>query len=305
MVGDIYREPYGSSNGWVAQYPKKQVQTFCDSTQVDASLDLDWGLAPPVVADPPFPEDYWSSHWEGFISAPVSEEFAFEAVVDDSVRVVIDGVTVIDAELAAAMGMAGATATNTAASRSVRGNFSMSAGQLYSIRVEYVDLIRDASLALFWASPSTPRAIVPAEHLHHTRHIEGSPFEFVVDPGAVDPAVSDADGAGLAECTTLSTCFFTIHGKDSVGNNKYNSGQDAWLVTLTGTGDEDWAGQGRINDDVTAGQWGTPIAYAPDVAPLDWPMTETRAASPPKSPRWRRALCSCFTTTSPRPRRSR
>ena len=272
MVGDIYREPYGSSNGWVAQYPKKQVQTFCDSTRLDATLDLDWGLAPPIVADPPFPEDYWSAHWEGFISAPVSEEFAFEAVVDDSVRVVIDGVTVIDAELAAAMGMAGATATNTAAARSVRGNFSMSAGQLYSIRVEYVDLIRDASLALFWASPSTPRAIVPAEHLHHTRHIEGSPFEFVVDPGAVDPAVSDADGAGLAECTTLSTCFFTIHGKDSVGNNKYNSGQDAWLVTLTGTGDEDWAGQGRINDDVTAGQWGTPIAYEPEVVPLDWEL---------------------------------
>lgn len=272
QVGDVYREPYGSANGWVALFPQREAQIFCDSTRLDPTLDLDWGLAPPIVADPPFPEDYWSAHWEGFVSAPVSEEFAFEAVVDDAVRITIDGTTVVDGGFPGAAAGTGAATSTAAATRSVSGNFTMLANVLYPIRVEYVDLTRDARLALYWTSPSTPRAIVPAAHLHHTRHVEGSPFEVVVDPGAVDPAASSASGTGLTACTTLHTCTFTIQAKDSAGNHKFNSGDDAWLVTLTGTGDDDWAGQGRVNDDVTAGHWGTPIAYTPRVVPLDWEM---------------------------------
>ena len=44
----------------------------------------------------------------------------------------------------------------------------------------------------------------------------------------------------------MTDCFFTIQGRDAMANQRFNSGDDDWLLTLTGA--DDWAAQGRVDD---------------------------------------------------------
>lgn len=91
--------------------------------------------------------------------------------------------------------------------------FVTSGVAVYPIRVEYVQGVRDARLSVRWstASASAPMPI-PADALYFTRDTANSPYHYLVYPGEVEAATSSADGSGLTDCTTLTTCSFTIQG---------------------------------------------------------------------------------------------
>ncbi len=109
-----------------------------------------------------------------------------------------------------------------------------------------------------WAAAGVPKAVIPSTALYHTRHIEGSPKLVKFYPGDVDPATSNVP-TSLDVVTNGVANFqssFRIQAMDSHGNFRYNSGADLFTVTLTGT--EDWAGEGRV-DDAWPGGRNTPI----------------------------------------------
>jgi hypothetical protein len=291
---------------------------FCDSTQLDATVSFDWGEGPPssvLVLDhtaggrghsdgrdgrtthPPaanFPTDFWSARWEGFVdpTPPASSSsssssmivFELEADEDGVASVAVDGREIVGAgtnsEGNGPRVVGNWTVPSTASARSVNGV------SLWPITVKYSERTREAKVVLRWSfDGGASFREVPSNRLYHTRHVEKSPYTFLVYPGEVDPTTSSASGDGLTDCTTMRTCFFTIQGRDSMANQRFNSGDDDWLLTLTGV--EGWASEGRVNDQVfeytddkqyrarerrVRGVRTVASAYYPEFVPLDWEL---------------------------------
>lgn len=141
---------------------------------------------------------------------------------------------------------------------------------------------------------------MPSSALYYTRHLgndganqgnqntnnsishPSSPFPVEVLPGAIDLTSSpssnvdvddhEEDAAifidGLNTCVATTECSFVIQTKDSEGSNRYNDGTDpVFVLSMTGTGG--WAGDGRVNDDLTYST--KPLEVSPLVSvPLDW-----------------------------------
>ena len=116
--------------------------------RVDPTIDFDWVRNSPGR---PIREDDFTASWTGYVEAPSSETYAFDAEADDGVRVWIDGDLVVAHGADSAAGAAGSVA--------------LEAGQKYEVRIEYVETKQNASVRLFWSSPSQPRQVIPSEQL--------------------------------------------------------------------------------------------------------------------------------------------
>ncbi len=293
-------------------------KSFCDSTRLDAFLDFNWGHDSPLpveahvldeagrpgfLTQPPgatFPSDYWAAVWEGFI-APPSDLSAADGVVtffvehdDDSVASLSIGGERILATSAYETSASGNWTVPLPSSSSSSSFIEVAGVRVAPIVVEYREGRRDASFTLKWSYESSTTAakilpaVVPSSALYHTRHVENSPYTFLVYPGETQASTSSADGDGLTKCVAMEECFFTIQARDTNANQRFNSGADDWLVTLTGS--DDWALQGRTNDVVyrytsteqyyhqkhrVRGALTTAAVEYPAIAPLDWVLLGT------------------------------
>jgi len=214
----------------------------CDSTKLDTSLSFDWGSKAPVITgSADFPMDYFSVVWEGELKVDSSDTFTFSVSTDNKARLTIDGEVVVDSW--------------TSAANTVSGTVALTADTFYAIKLEYVEDTADAALAVQFSSTASPAlTYIPSANLFYKRNVgsavdsTASPLPVTFVPGLVD-ATSTATGAGLTSCVANNQCDFKIQAKDSHGNNRYNSGADNFIVTLTGT--DDWALTGRTNDVTT------------------------------------------------------
>jgi len=217
----------------------------CDSSAIDANVYSSWGTKSPLdfLTSPApvldheinFPQDRFSVRWEGQIVAPTTETYSLHAGLDadGGVRVLIDGVAVIDH-------------FNKTTAEELSGEVSFVAGQFYNIVVEYREGVGESFIHLMWSSATTPKEQIPSAALFYTRHLDRSPMAVTFYPGTVDTATSNAVGAGLTSGVALRTSSFTIQAKDTHGNNRYHSGINDWVIRLTGTAG--WAAEGRTND---------------------------------------------------------
>jgi len=274
-AGDSFTYPYHKK----PHCPRTQLNVefgYCDSTKLDSTIDFNWGQDSPLsILDHDangrghydgrdgrsthpyganFPTDFWSAKWEGFIAPPLSSmkksssSIAFKLITDDDcdASLSINGMEIcsISSTDEETPGMCiGNWSTNAqTVKRIVQGN------SLYDILVTYSERSNDAKLQLLWSINGDDYVIIPSTALYNTRHIERSPYRFLVYPGEVEPRTSSAYGGGLTDCTTLSTCGFTIQARDSQANQRFNRGDNTWLLSMTGI--EDWAAQGRVDDRV-------------------------------------------------------
>ena len=119
-------------------------------TRIEA-VNFDWGTSAPgtgVVAN------NFSVRWTGTLLASTSGAYRFQTVSDDGVRVWVNGVPLID------NWSDHASTTNTSAA------INLSAGQRYSVKVEYYDKSGGAVMRLRWLRPGTSAYVaVPSASL--------------------------------------------------------------------------------------------------------------------------------------------
>ena len=105
----------------------------------DADIDYDWGLGAPATE---LPSDGFSVRWTADLEF-YEGRYRFHALVDDGVRVYVDGALIIDSWV-------------DGARRGLTAERDLSAGE-HNLRVEYYENVGDAFIRVWWeriASPS-------------------------------------------------------------------------------------------------------------------------------------------------------
>ena len=298
---DFTRPVWGNSDHVLNSHPAnipwcESDVVECDSTRLDTSLMFDWGFGSPLrVAlndnddndddnnddNNNFPIDSFSAKWVGELKVPATDEYTFYVTLNGQAKLMVGESVLID------------TLGNPSQSKTVSSEtIELVVDTFYPITMEYIHHTDEALIQLEWSSwNSAEKEAVPSSALYYTRHLgndqnsnnsishPSSPFPVEVLPGAIDltsSPSSDVDvddhegdaGNGLNTCVATTECSFVIQTKDSEGNNRYNDGADpAFVLSMTGAGG--WAGDGRVNDDLTYST--KPLEVSPLVSvPLDW-----------------------------------
>lgn len=148
---------------------------------MDAAIDFNWGEYPALQTPYPFPSDYFSVSWTGYVAGPVTDLYTFYVSANGGVRLWLNGSLVIDSWAIAAVELA------TPA-------LLLTAGQTYDITLQYRDGSGPSSIRLQWscASGAFPKSVVPSTALYNARHLLGSPHPVVFYPGALVASTSNA-----------------------------------------------------------------------------------------------------------------
>jgi PKD repeat protein len=118
-------------------------------TRLDSNVDFDWGLGSPSTE---LPVDGYSIRWSGEVQAEFTETVRFFAATDDGARLWVNGVQLINQWQDQPL-------TET------WGDIALTAGQWYSITMEYYENGGAARAYLSWQSPSLPKEIIPTSRL--------------------------------------------------------------------------------------------------------------------------------------------
>jgi glucose/arabinose dehydrogenase len=121
-------------------------------TRTDPTVDFTWGLGAPVS---PIGPDTFSVRWIGQVEAQFSGTYTFYTQSDDGVRLWVNGQQLVN---------------NWTAHRLTEnsGTIVLTAGQRYTIRMEFFENTGAATARLSWSSASTPKAVVPRTRLFPT-----------------------------------------------------------------------------------------------------------------------------------------
>jgi len=137
--------------GWVGRYYNTpNLDGAIILKRDDLAIDFDWGYGSPASEVNP---DNFSIDWTRNVAFPIASTYIFTAVVDDGVRIYIDGspTSVLDN-------------FDTNGSRTITGSVSLSAG-VHAVEVQYVERTGQAKMQLSWApvsaAPTPTSAITP------------------------------------------------------------------------------------------------------------------------------------------------
>lgn len=119
--------------------------------QTNATINFNWGTAGP---GPVVGKTNFTVRWTGLVQPQFNETYYFYTTTDDGVRLFINGQLLIDDWVDKT------TATTWS------NNIALAAQQLYNIELDYYQKTNNASVALSWSSPSTPKVIIPQTQLY-------------------------------------------------------------------------------------------------------------------------------------------
>jgi N-acetylneuraminic acid mutarotase len=139
--------------GLLGQYFDNKDFTNPMLTRTDTQVNFAWGAASP---DPSLGADTFSVRWTGQLVPLTTENYTFYTSTDDGVRLWVDGKLVID------------KLVNQAIKQYASAPITLTGGQAVDIRMDYFDNTGQATAKLSWSSPSTPKEIIPTDHLFAT-----------------------------------------------------------------------------------------------------------------------------------------
>src|SRR6185436_11745122 len=139
----------GTGTGLSATYYNNQDLSGTTVTRVDPVVDFDWGLGSPA---PAIGADTFSARWLGEIQPQFSGTYTFYVQANDGVRLWVNGQQLVD------------NWTDHAVTEN-SGTIALTAGQKYTIRMEYYEGTGTATARLLWSGPSTAKAVIPAARL--------------------------------------------------------------------------------------------------------------------------------------------
>ncbi|MCF6314158.1 MAG: PA14 domain-containing protein [Verrucomicrobiales bacterium] len=116
-------------------------------TRLDANIDFDWKNESPAEG---IPADRFMVEWTGKIQPPVSEEFIFDAQINDNMAVWIDGKPILSGSL-----------PQHPQSKKIK----LDRQSWHDIRVVFKENAKDAFAHLSWQSPSVRHQIIPQKNL--------------------------------------------------------------------------------------------------------------------------------------------
>jgi len=127
--------------------------TAAKATQLDPTVDFDWGSAPPAKS---LGAGAFGARWTGQVLAPESGTYRFSTRTGDGVRLWINGVQVIDDWNDHSTKLWNDSAVLT-----------LTAGQRYSLKMECYHAAGPATARLYWYMPSRKAcSIIPQELLY-------------------------------------------------------------------------------------------------------------------------------------------
>jgi len=142
-------QPGGGPCGLRADYYDDLNFTVAHLVRLDPTIDFNWGSGSPDTSMGP---DTYTVRWTGWVVPEFSENYTFYTDTDDGVRLWVNGLPIINEWIDQ-----GTTEWS--------GSISLTAGEKYPITMEFYENGGGAVAQLFWSSPSTPKAIVPADRL--------------------------------------------------------------------------------------------------------------------------------------------
>lgn len=122
-------------------------------TRLDPGIDANWTETDPL---PGFSRSAFSVRWSGQVLADHSEPYTFSVLADETARLWVDGRLVL------------ATGGDTFYFER-RETVMLTAGERHDLRFELQSTGGGATARLMWNSPSTPKAVIPANHLSPSR----------------------------------------------------------------------------------------------------------------------------------------
>ncbi|MEV7874681.1 PA14 domain-containing protein [Microbacterium sp. NPDC089188] len=154
------------------------------------AVDRDWGMDAPIVG---VSSDHWSLRLTGLVTFPEAGTYRLRTTSDDGARLWLDDVLVIDRWTAPA----GTDGTSAA--------FTVAAGEVRRIRLEYFDNVSSALLQLKWSTPSQDAfVVVPGTQLR--------PDYRLVTSSTIDDTTSVV-GASAPSLTTSRTYADPVVGQ--------------------------------------------------------------------------------------------
>lgn len=139
-----------SGTGLQADYYDNMDFSGTHISRTDATLNFYWGTNPPVTG---FGRDTYSVRWTGQVMPRYSQSYTFYTTSDDGLRLWVNGQKLVD------------NWTNHGSTVN-SGSISLSAGQLYTIQVDYYNNRYNAVAKLEWQSSSQGREVVPQSQLY-------------------------------------------------------------------------------------------------------------------------------------------
>jgi glucose/arabinose dehydrogenase len=174
----------GTGNGLSATYYDNMNFTGTMVTRIDPTVDFVWGAGSPAATIGP---DTFSVRWTGQVEPPSSGTYTFYTQSDDGVRLWVADQLIVN------------NWTNHAPTEN-SGTIALTAGQRYSIRMEFYENGGGATARLSWSHPAVPKQIVPATRLYSQGSSGLTPYRGtpVVIPGIVQAEEFDHGGPEIA-----------------------------------------------------------------------------------------------------------
>jgi PA14 domain len=140
----------GLSGGLRAEYFDNIDFTSPKLTRTDPTLNFNWAYGSP---DPSVGGDTFSVRWTGTITPAFTEAYTLYTTSDDGIRVWLNGALLID------------NFTNHSPTENRGTTAVLTAGQAYSIQVDYFENTGGATATLSWSSASQSKQIIPQARL--------------------------------------------------------------------------------------------------------------------------------------------
>ena len=132
-------------------YEKKLVTV----NRVDEAIDFDWVRNSP---DPEISCDNFKANWKGMLNVDKTDTYTFDVEVDDNVKIVLDGKTLIDYNPKKADEIQ-SDAQEAKNYRSTSAKIKLKAGS-YPIEISYEERDVSASVKLYWSTKTMKKQIV-------------------------------------------------------------------------------------------------------------------------------------------------
>ncbi len=146
---NVIKPVNGTGTGLKGEYFKKEEFKELKLTRIDPFIDFDWGKEKPDAA---LDKDHFSIRWTGFVQPRFSGTQTFYVTTADTVRLWINGQLIIN--------RSGSDLTES------RGAVTLNGGQKYTIKLEFVEKDKTASVKLEWSSPNQAREVIPRSQLY-------------------------------------------------------------------------------------------------------------------------------------------
>jgi hypothetical protein len=145
----------GTGTGLFGEYFSDQLSTFTNPptlVRTDSIVNFDWSS---VALDPLIDSNQFTVRWTGAVRPQFSETYTFYATTSDGVRLWVDGQLLVDEWM-------------DQSPTEWRGSLALTAGQQYSLAMEYYENSGSPSAQLSWSSPSMVKTIIPQSQLYPT-----------------------------------------------------------------------------------------------------------------------------------------